>query len=148
MFPRHHGLIQPTRSSQPCRLPLLAGDRGNREWTGDWSDKSEKWSDGVRRVLGWSKKNDGTFWMTWQGVVGLVCVRNSYHSGRECKDRLGVLVTISKVCTFPSRAFDVCSTLSFVAYPCTPRGTLFGVGSLPRTLFSTCKNGTSYILKG
>ena len=48
----------------PVGWPVL---RGKREWTGDWSDKSEKWSDGVRRELGWSEKNDGTFWMTWQG---------------------------------------------------------------------------------
>lgn len=41
--------------------------RGKREWTGDWSQKSDKWSDSVRAELGWSEKNDGTFWMTWQG---------------------------------------------------------------------------------
>lgn len=41
--------------------------RGKTEWTGEWSDKSERWSDSVREELGWSKKNDGTFWMTWQG---------------------------------------------------------------------------------
>ena len=46
---------------------MLCDVRGKREWTGDWSQKSDKWSDSVRAELGWSEKNDGTFWMTWQG---------------------------------------------------------------------------------
>lgn len=44
--------------------------RGKHEWTGEWSDKSDRWSDSVQEELGWSKKNDGTFWMTWQGEEG------------------------------------------------------------------------------
>lgn len=51
-------------------LLRFACDRGKREWTGEWSDKSERWSVSLRQQLGWSQKNDGTFWMTWQGERG------------------------------------------------------------------------------
>ncbi|CAN0557185.1 unnamed protein product, partial [Ectocarpus sp. 8 AP-2014] len=50
-------------SGQPIRLVRVRNPWGKREWIGDWGDKSEKWSDSVRAELGWSEKNDGTFWM-------------------------------------------------------------------------------------
>ncbi|CAM9383634.1 unnamed protein product, partial [Ectocarpus fasciculatus] len=56
-------------SGQPLRLVRVRNPWGKREWTGDWSQKSEKWSDSVRAELGWSEKNDGTFWMTWQDFM-------------------------------------------------------------------------------
>ncbi|CAM9380169.1 unnamed protein product [Ectocarpus sp. 6 AP-2014] len=56
-------------SGQPLRLVRVRNPWGKREWTGDWGEKSEKWSDTVRAELGWSEKNDGTFWMTWQDFM-------------------------------------------------------------------------------
>ncbi|CAM9690073.1 unnamed protein product, partial [Sphacelaria rigidula] len=54
---------------QPLRLLRVRNPWGKTEWNGEWSDKSDRWSDSVREVLGWSKKNDGTFWMTWQDFM-------------------------------------------------------------------------------
>ncbi|CBJ31495.1 conserved unknown protein [Ectocarpus siliculosus] len=61
---------QPSRGGGETakRLDNLFG-LGKREWIGDWGEKSEKWSDSVRAELGWSEKNDGTFWMTWQDFM-------------------------------------------------------------------------------
>eukprot|EP00752_Nemacystus_decipiens_P008666 g7736.t2 len=56
-------------AGQPLRLVRVRNPWGKREWTGDWSQESDKWSDSVRAELGWSEKNDGTFWMTWQDFM-------------------------------------------------------------------------------
>lgn len=37
---------------------------GHKEWVGDWSDESEKWTEDLRKELNWEKKNDGVFWMS------------------------------------------------------------------------------------
>jgi hypothetical protein len=37
--------------------------RGSNEWTGDWADKSSKWTPELKKRLGWSDKDDGIFWM-------------------------------------------------------------------------------------
>ncbi|KEG09390.1 calpain-like cysteine peptidase [Trypanosoma grayi] len=60
------------------------------EWTGAWSDKSDKWKSHplVRRACKPSKKNDGTFWMEWEDIVryfdggGVCMVRKNWHDYR------------------------------------------------------------------
>ncbi|EAR84910.2 calpain family cysteine protease (macronuclear) [Tetrahymena thermophila SB210] len=37
---------------------------GMKEWTGDWSDNSDKWNPVLRQRLNVESKNDGTFWMS------------------------------------------------------------------------------------
>ncbi|CAM9568049.1 unnamed protein product [Pylaiella littoralis] len=54
---------------QPLRLVRVRNPWGKREWTGAWSQTSDKWSDSIRAELGWGVKNDGTFWMTWQDFM-------------------------------------------------------------------------------
>ena len=34
-----------------------------REWNGDWSDKSSKWTPELKKELGVEEKNDGIFYM-------------------------------------------------------------------------------------
>lgn len=35
-----------------------------KEWSGDWSDKSDKWNPMLRQKLKVVEENDGTFWMS------------------------------------------------------------------------------------
>jgi len=39
---------------------------GETEWTGDWSDNSPKWTPQAKTALGWNKKDDGVFFMTFK----------------------------------------------------------------------------------
>ena len=38
---------------------------GSFEWKGDWSDKSDMWTDELRKQCRASIDNDGKFWMPW-----------------------------------------------------------------------------------
>lgn len=38
---------------------------GSFEWKGDWSDKSEMWTEELREQCQVSIENDGKFWMPW-----------------------------------------------------------------------------------
>ena len=62
-----YGLLkaaEPTdEDGNKIRLVLLRNPWGDFEWNGDWSDKSDKWTPSLKRQLGWSEADDGTFWM-------------------------------------------------------------------------------------
>ena len=45
-------------------LIQLRNPWGHKEWTGDWSDDSNKWTEELRKELKWEKKDDGIFWMS------------------------------------------------------------------------------------
>lgn len=45
------------------RLIQIRNPWGHKEWTGDWSDDSNKWTEDLRKDLKWEKKDDGIFWM-------------------------------------------------------------------------------------
>ena len=41
---------------------------GRTEWTGEWSDSSPLWTAELKAELGFTAKNDGTFWMSLRGA--------------------------------------------------------------------------------
>eukprot|EP00903_Cladosiphon_okamuranus_P015389 g14214.t1 len=82
---------------QPLRLVRVRNPWGKREWTGDWSEKSDKWSESVRAELGWSEKNDGTFWMTWQDFM------TRFELVDVCKARRGWAHASVATQTLPAR---------------------------------------------
>lgn len=45
-------------------LIKLRNPWGHKEWTGDWSDNSEKWTPDARKTLEFCEKDDGVFWMS------------------------------------------------------------------------------------
>ncbi|ORC84771.1 calpain-like cysteine peptidase [Trypanosoma theileri] len=63
---------------------------GGGEWTGAWSDSSDKWKQHplVRRACKPTKKDDGTFWMEWSDIVrffnsgGVCMVERNWHDYR------------------------------------------------------------------
>lgn len=58
---------------------------GKFEWQGDWSDKSSKWTDALKKQTGWVDADDGTFWMSWNDLIKYFneIVINSYRN--ECE---------------------------------------------------------------
>jgi calpain-15 len=46
-----------------ARVLQIRNPWGGTEWTGDWSDASALWTDELKKQLGWTAENDGTFWM-------------------------------------------------------------------------------------
>ncbi|CAJ1373101.1 unnamed protein product [Effrenium voratum] len=53
------------------RLICSRNPWASHEWTGPWSDASNKWNDERRKKLGLKKRNDGTFWMEDKDFVQL-----------------------------------------------------------------------------
>ena len=53
----------------PIKLVQLRNPWGRCEWSGDWSDKSDRWEENpkLRQTLEEEEvKNDGRFWMTFE----------------------------------------------------------------------------------
>ena len=48
------------------KLLKIRNPWGRGEWNGDWSDKSELWTDKLKEKLGFEKANDGIFWMNFE----------------------------------------------------------------------------------
>ncbi|XP_067117759.1 calpain-2 catalytic subunit isoform X1 [Osmerus mordax] len=60
------GVTELTRNGRPVKLVRLWNPWGEREWNGDWSDKSPLWQNvsPEDRLKCLSVKDDGEFWMT------------------------------------------------------------------------------------
>eukprot|EP01064_Diplonema_japonicum_P029309 TRINITY_DN4707_c2_g2_i1.p1 TRINITY_DN4707_c2_g2~~TRINITY_DN4707_c2_g2_i1.p1 ORF type:complete len:976 (+),score=241.37 TRINITY_DN4707_c2_g2_i1:55-2928(+) len=51
------------------QLCMIRNPWGNdKEWNGDWSDNSKKWTADIKKEVGWYDGDDGTFWMCWKDV--------------------------------------------------------------------------------
>ena len=48
---------------EEIKLIRLRNPWGDFEWKGDWSDNSELWTPKIKKELGWTGANDGSFWM-------------------------------------------------------------------------------------
>lgn len=55
-----------TTATGPARLLKMRNPWGNREWSGDWSDESPLWTPALKAQLGYSKANDGSFWISFE----------------------------------------------------------------------------------
>lgn len=67
---------------------------GKFEWNGDWSDKSTKWTAAVKKALGWTDKDDGTFWMSWKDVTRFF-KEVSINAYRDTSELAGTAVTLA-----------------------------------------------------
>ena len=61
----------PKRQKTTIRLVRIRNPWGRKEWNGDFSDKSNKWTSTIRKRLGEGGfvKNDGTFWMSYEDMM-------------------------------------------------------------------------------
>ena len=48
------------------RLVKIRNPWGKKEWQGDWSDKSDKWTPKTKAQVKLANKNDGTFWISFE----------------------------------------------------------------------------------
>lgn len=51
------------------RLLKLKNPWGYGEWNGEWSDKCDIWTDDLKKHLGWSDKDDGIFFMSFDNYL-------------------------------------------------------------------------------
>ena len=54
---------------KPLRLIKIRNPWGFREWTGDWSDKSPKWTPELKAKLSYEDKDDGVFFISFEDYV-------------------------------------------------------------------------------
>lgn len=47
------------------RLLKIRNPWGSKEWNGAWSDTSPEWTPALKRDLGWTSADDGTFFSEW-----------------------------------------------------------------------------------
>ncbi len=61
------------------KLLKLRNPWGHKEWMGAWSDKSDKWTDQLRRELSVENSDDGVFYISYEDYM------NYYRSTTICK---------------------------------------------------------------
>ena len=79
-------LVEVTTKLGKQKLINLRNPWGHREWIGDWSDSSEKWTKDIRdQCLNYGVKDDGSFWMSLEDfykyyIIGGIChLYQDYH---------------------------------------------------------------------
>ena len=58
-----------TKNDGIVNLLFLRNPWGNTEWSRDWSDKSNKWTDSLRRQCNVEIKDDGSFYMSYEDFL-------------------------------------------------------------------------------
>mgnify|MGYP000926542078 CR=1 FL=1 len=68
-------------SKEHGRLQLLKlrNPWGHKEWMGDWSDKSDKWTEALKKQVGFVDADDGVFFISYGDYM------NYYRSTTICK---------------------------------------------------------------
>ena len=62
----HAYSILDVREVEHHRLLQMRNPWGKGEWTGRWSDDSKEWTPRYRKLLGWERKDDGKFWISFE----------------------------------------------------------------------------------
>ena len=52
-------------NGQEERLLQIRNPWGKKEWSGDWSDKSDKWTAHTKSQVNYVDEDDGTFWISF-----------------------------------------------------------------------------------
>ena len=74
------GVVEVNTSSGRERLVHLRNPWGNTEWSGDWSDKSKKWTSSIKEQIGGkSIKDDGSFYMSFYDFIQYYLVVGICH---------------------------------------------------------------------
>ena len=73
-------------NDEKLKLINLRNPWGHKEWLGDWSDYSEKWTKEIRQQCNnYDIKDDGSFWMSFEDfykffIIGGIChLYENYH---------------------------------------------------------------------
>lgn len=54
---------------EPLRLLRIRNPWGRKEWSGEWGAGSEVWTRKLGSLLGHTRADDGTFWMSWHDFL-------------------------------------------------------------------------------
>ena len=64
-----YSLISAHQVSPTLRLIKIRNPWGQKEWNGDWSDTSSKWTPELRQQLSVESKDDGVFFISFEDYV-------------------------------------------------------------------------------
>lgn len=120
-----YGILD-VREAAGARLLKIRNPWGNTEWNGAWSDSSSNWTPALKKQLGWTPDNDGTFWMEYTDFkrlfseVSIVRVRDSFVNTSLPLPLLapGKLLAVDVAVTAPSQ---VCFVLHQSSRRCFPK---------------------------
>lgn len=56
-------------NGKETRLVKLRNPWGEKEWTGDWSDNSNRWTPELKEQLSVENKDDGIFFMQYEDFI-------------------------------------------------------------------------------
>ena len=59
----------PISGGSTLKLVKIRNPWGFREWAGDWSDKSTKWTAELKALVGFEDKEDGIFFISFQDYI-------------------------------------------------------------------------------
>ena len=51
------------------KLIQIRNPWGKKEWQGDWSDKSSKWTESTKQQVDHQDKDDGCFWISFKDYL-------------------------------------------------------------------------------
>lgn len=58
-----------TDNGSKVNLVQIRNPWGQKEWDGDWSDKSDLWTEKTKAQVNYEDKNDGTFWISFVDYI-------------------------------------------------------------------------------
>lgn len=88
------------------RLLKLRNPWGHQEWSGDFSDKSSKWTPELRQEVGYKESNNGIFFITFEDYM------NYYRSTTICRVHDGyhytsISVDVAKYVSQKSKPYQI-----------------------------------------
>ncbi|KAK8876324.1 hypothetical protein M9Y10_006522 [Tritrichomonas musculus] len=69
LITEHAYQILDIREAEKKRFLKVQNPWGKFEWTGDYSDDSDKWTESLKKELGYMNEDDGTFWMVLEDFL-------------------------------------------------------------------------------
>jgi Calpain family cysteine protease len=70
IYSRHaYAILEAQTIPDGTRLLKVRNPWGKSEWDGDWSDRSKKWTDELKKLLKHEDKDDGIFWISYTDLL-------------------------------------------------------------------------------
>lgn len=67
--PHAYSILEARTIPGGIRLLKVRNPWGMTEWDGDWSDRSKKWTDELKKLLKHQDKDDGVFWISYEDLL-------------------------------------------------------------------------------
>mmetsp|Transcript_40684 Transcript_40684/g.53368 ORF Transcript_40684/g.53368 Transcript_40684/m.53368 type:complete len:345 (-) Transcript_40684:115-1149(-) len=73
-------------NGQQERLIQIRNPWGKKEWQGDWSDKSPKWTASTKQQVNLQDKNDGCFWISFKDYIKFFYITTICYYNEQIED--------------------------------------------------------------